>query len=336
MTTALTLLPPIALLVGMLRLQSWTANGTLAAIVAAAAVSIILGFLQVAGSDVSWYLYRVTNIGVAVGAFANGNHFATLLLIAMPVAAALATTGWRLAKARQDRSLIAALAIAAAALLAIGLLVNGSTAALLIGPPVAAATAMLAMRLPPPRVRQGLTAIGLFLVIAATSFVVFGKDLPGWDTRASIETRMEYWSKSLRIAQEQALTGSGIGTFQQVYRRSEDPGAVNRWYANHAHNDYLEIALEGGIPALLLLTLFLLWWARKARDAWLEPTATVEQKAAAVASAAILVHSAIDYPLRTAAIMAVMAVCVALLAGAKGPSRSRPQEQGQVARHATL
>ena len=82
--------------------------------------------------------------------------------------------------------------------------------------------------------------------------------------------------------------------------------------------------------------MLILWRASNDLDARLEPTPTVEQKEAAVASAAILVHSAIDYPLRTAAIMAVMAVCVALLAGAKGPSRSRPQEQGQVARHATL
>ncbi len=335
-TTALTLLPPVALLIGMLRLQSWSTNWLLAAIVAAAAISIVLGVLQVTGSDASWYFYKVTNIGVAVGTFANGNHFATLLLISIPVAAALATLRWRNAETRHQRSLTAALAVTAAALLAIGFLVNGSTAVLLIGPLVAGATAMLVMRLPPRRVRQGLAAIGLFLAIAAATFAFVGKDLPDWGTHASIETRMEYWSKSLRAAQDQALTGSGIGTFQQVYRRYEDPGAVNRWYANHAHNDYLEIALEGGIPALLLLVLFLVWWARQARDAWLAPTATVEQKAAAVASAAILVHSIFDYPLRTAAIMAVMAVCVALLAGARGSVRSGRLEDSQAAKHATL
>lgn len=335
-TTAMTLLPPFAVLVGMLRLRAWSTSGIFAAIVAAAALSIVLGVLQVTGNDASWYFYKITNLGIAVGTFANGNHFATLLLIAMPVLAALATNRWRAAQSRQERSLVAALATAAAALLLIGILVNGSTAVLLIGPSAAAASAMLAMRLPPRRVRQGLAGIGLFLAIGAVALITVGKDLPSWGTDASIETRMEFWSKSLRAAQDQALTGSGIGTFQQVYRRYEDPGAVHRWYANHAHNDYLEIALEGGIPALLLLALFLVWWARQAREAWLAPTATAKQKAAAVASAAILLHSAFDYPLRTAAIMAVMAACLALLAGAKGKVRPARLKDRQTARHAAL
>lgn len=335
-TTAMTLLPPLALLVGMLRLRAWSISGMLAAIIVAAALSIVLGVLQVTGGDASWYFYRITNLGIAVGAFANGNHFATLLLIAMPVLAALATIRWRAAENRQERLRIAALAIAAAALLVIGMAVNGSAAVLLLGPPVAGATAMLAMQLPPRRLRQGLAATGLFLAISVAALVTVGKDLPGWGTNASIETRMEFWSKTLRATQDQALTGSGIGTFQQVYRRYEDPGAVDRWYANHAHNDYLEIALEGGLPALLLLALFLLWWARQAGEAWLAPTATPERKAAAVASTAILLHSAFDYPLRTAAIMAVMAVCLSLLAGAKGTTRARDSDKRDVARHATL
>jgi O-antigen ligase len=121
-----------------------------------------------------------------------------------------------------------------------------------------------------------------------------------------------------------------------VYRHYEDPGAVDRWYANHAHNDYLEIALEGGVPAILLLVLFLAWWIKQAREAWLTPTGTPEQKAAAIASAAILLHSSFDYPLRTAAITAVMAVCLALLAGARGVTRLGSSDGRQAARHATL
>ena len=334
-TTAMTLLPPLAVLVGMLRLRCWNIGWMFAAILAGAAASILLGVLQVTGGE-SWYYYQRTNIGVAVGAFANGNHFATLLLASMPVLAALATARWRSAKAKQERSLTGAMAIAGAAVLLIGLLINGSSAVLLLGLPVAAATAMLAMRLRPRRLRQGLAAIGLSLLIAAAALVTVGKSLPGWGTNASIETRMEFWSKTARATKDQLLTGSGIGTFQQAYRRYEDPGAVDRWYANHAHNDYLEIALEGGVPAILLLILFLTWWARQAREAWMAPVSTPEQKAAAVASAAILLHSSFDYPLRTAAIMGVMAVCLALLAGARGTKRSGNSDGREAARHATL
>ena len=84
---------------------------------------------------------------------------------------------------------------------------------------------------------------------------------------------------------------------------------------------------------LALLVLFLAWWARQAREAWMAPASAPELKAAAVASAVILLHSSFDYPLRTAAIMAVMAVCLALLAGARPRTRSDGQP---AARHATL
>jgi O-antigen ligase len=253
----------------------------------------------------------------------------------MPVLAALAVPGWRSANA-QRKSLAGALTIGVAAMLVVGILVNGSAAILLLGVPVAAATAMLALRLPARRLRQGLATVAVLLAIATAALVTVGKDLPGWGTSASIETRMDYWTKTVRAVEDHGLTGSGFGTFEQVYRGYEDPGAVDRYYVNHAHNDYLEIALEGGIAALILLAAFLIWWAWQARTAWLTPTGTPDQKAAAVASAAILLHSGFDYPLRTAAIMAVMAACLALLAGARGITRSSTSDGRPAARHATL
>ena len=331
--TGLTLLPPLALLVGMLRLRAWSASWMLAAILLGAVASILLGILQVTTGGGSWYFYRITNLGTAVGAFANANHFATLLLVSLPALAALATSQWQSADNPQGRSLTGAVVLAAGAILILGVLINASAAVLLLGPPVAAGSALLALRLPPRRVRQGLAAVGVMLLIAAAALVTVGKDLPGWGTSASIETRVEYWSKTVQAAQDEALTGSGFGTFQQVYRQYESPGGIDRFYANHAHNDYVEIALEGGFPAILLLALFFAWWVRQGREAWMGPAATIEQKAAAVASAAILLHSSFDYPLRTAAISAVMAVCLGLMAGARSRVTS---SRGETARHATL
>jgi O-antigen ligase len=334
---ALTLLPPLAVLIGMVRLQAWTVGGMLGAIVLAAVLSVLLGVLQVTGGDGSWYFYRITNLGVAVGTFANGNHFATFLLAAIPLLAGLGVSEWRTAAARsQRRSLTAALSIAAAAVFAVGILINGSAAIFLLGPPVAVATMLLAMWLSLNRLRQGLVAIALLLAVAAALLVTVGKDLPGWGTSASIETRTEYWAKTVAATKEHGLAGSGFGTFRRIYRQQEDPGTVNRWYVNHAHNDYLELALEGGVGAVLLLALFLFWWTGRARDAWLAPTGTPEQKAVAVASAVILLHSSFDYPLRTAAVMALMAACLAILAGARGASRGDRADGRPKARHATL
>jgi O-antigen ligase len=335
MTTALTLLPPLALVVGMLRLPYWRTSWMFAAIVAATAISIVLGVLQVSSGNADWYFYRWTNLGVAVGTFANGNHFATLLLAAVPAIAALAIPlrgnkpkhGWQWVSVTS--------AIAAAFLLVVGLVINGSMAMFVIGPAVAAATAMMVVRLSPRRRRQGLVlAVGL-LAAAGAVLVVAGRAMPGGGMGASIETRQEYWRVSLGAMKDQWLTGSGFGTFVQTYHRYEDPALADRWFANHAHNDYLELVLEGGLPAALLLAVFLLWWLGRARHAWGMDSAAVEQRAAAIASAAILVHSLFDFPLRTAGISALFAVCLALLAGAAGAASRKFDDRDRV-RHATL
>ena len=330
--SALVLLPPLALLVAMLRLRSWRAEHMLVALLAGTGISILLGVLQVTSGD-RWYFHQVTNLGVAVGTFANANHFATLLLVAIPVLCALAIGRRRAARGKQQRSLSLLLSVIAAAILLIGILMCRSAAFLLIGPPVVAATVMMAMRLPRVRVRQGFLAIALLVLLAGGALVFAGDRLPGWGTTASVETRKEYWATSLKAAERQSLTGWGFGTFQEAYRRYEDATKVDRFYVNHAHNDYAEIAVEGGIPTLLLVAIFLLWWTGRARQAWTSAGATIEQKAASIASAAILLHSLFDFPLRTSAMTAVLGLCLALLAGARGVPRSDGKEKP---RHATL
>jgi len=335
LASALTLLPPLAVLVGMMRLRCWSSGWMVLAIIVGAAISIVLGMLQVSsGGQGTWYFYQRTNLGVAVGTFANGNHFATLLLATMPLLAALAAAKWRSASSQQDRSLIVALGLGATALLGFGVLINRSSAMLMLGPPVAAAAALLLFRLSRQRLFQGGAAIGLVLAVAAAGVVV-ARDVPAWGIGASIDTRTQFWSRSLTAAKDHALAGSGFGTFQKVYRQYEDPAAVDRWYVNHAHNDYLELAVEGGVPAILLTLVFLWWWAGRGRELWLSPTA-LEQKGALIASAAILLHSALDYPLRTAAISVVFAFCLAMLAGARGASRPSAFDEQDQARHATL
>jgi O-antigen ligase len=98
-----------------------------------------------------------------------------------------------------------------------------------------------------------------------------------------------------------------------VYQLYEDPARVTTTYVIHAHNDYAELALEMGVAGILLMVLFLGWWGRASWRAWLGDAGPYA-RAASIASAAILVHSLVDFPLRTAAISGVFAMCLALLA----------------------
>jgi O-antigen ligase len=128
-----------------------------------------------------------------------------------------------------------------------------------------------------------------------------------------------------------------VGTFVDIYRVYEDPVDVDPIYMNHAHSDYVELALETGLPGVALILAFLLWWGSRTSSAWRRDKPDHFVMAASIASAAILAHSIVDYPLRTAAIGVVFACCCALLAGARTVRRSRQvrQDPAAGAKHVT-
>jgi O-antigen ligase len=121
--------------------------------------------------------------------------------------------------------------------------------------------------------------------------------------------------------------GSGAGSFETLYPRYEDPGTITPTYTSHAHNDYLEIALEFGAPGVLLLIAFLVWWVGRIRSIWASPAADPYAQAATIVTAALLLHSIVEYPLRTAGISAVMAAFLAIMAR---PGQQKPGDDADL------
>ena len=66
------------------------------------------------------------------------------------------------------------------------------------------------------------------------------------------DDRWHVWAQTLPLAAQFPLTGAGLGTFPYLERMSRPPDPGIDWFYNHAHNEYLELLLEGGIPALVL------------------------------------------------------------------------------------
>lgn len=62
--------------------------------------------------------------------------------------------------------------------------------------------------------------------------------------------RPQWWQTSLELIQKYPLTGIGLGRFRHEYQSSGPPEQYNVPY--HAHNIYLHIAVEHGMPSLLL------------------------------------------------------------------------------------
>ena len=79
-----------------------------------------------------------------------------------------------------------------------------------------------------------------------------------------------------------------------------------------------ELALELGIAGIALMLTFLCWWAVAVWRVWRSAEAGPFIRAASIASAAILAHSVVDFPLRTAAIASTFAMCIALLGDRRG------------------
>src|SRR5262249_18441631 len=124
---------------------------------------------------------------------------------------------------------------------------------------------------------------------------------------------------TLRAAIANLPFGSGFGTFTPVYEQFAPRTLVADYYVNHAHNDWLELWLTGGIPAIVLLVAFLVWLVAAIVRVWKSrgPEASTLDLALAQAASIVIVllllHSALDYPLRIAALTVLFAIACAYL-----------------------
>jgi O-antigen ligase len=282
------------------------------AIVTGMLAAIFLGALQVAGGpNSSAYFYEIHSPR-AIGFFANGNHMATLLLVGIPMAAALVVS----AKSKRETSAVAryGLGLSIFLLVIVGIVLNGSRAAVGLSIPVIIASAALF----PATVRWRGTALAvsaLSLVVGIAVIVsnpIAAAELTS-NQSANVGSRGEIWRTTARAISDSFPVGTGLGSFQNVYHRYENPEQVTLSYVNHAHNDYVEIALELGAGGIVLTGLFLIWWAIVASRIWIAPHSSPFARAATIATAAILAHSFVDFPLRTGAISAIFAACIGLM-----------------------
>lgn len=69
---------------------------------------------------------------------------------------------------------------------------------------------------------------------------------------ASTSARVLLWKSTVQIARDHPITGTGWGTFAAEYPAYRDPSEYSTG-GLYAHNDYLQLAAEGGGAALLLL-----------------------------------------------------------------------------------
>jgi O-antigen ligase len=302
------------------------------AILAGMVGSILLGAVQVAGGpDSAAYFYRIHSPG-AVGFFANQNHMATLLLLGIPMAAALtSSTGWGRGK-HGPRYLIAG---ALFVLIIIGIVLTGSRAAISLAIPVSLASVTLV-----PHLRRWRTPALVLSSVGFVAAVIAVAAMPIAGTvnvqSSSSGSRLQIWSNTAKMIEDNFPAGTGLGSFEQVYHRYEPVDNIGPVYVNHAHNEYLEIVAELGLPGLILLLVFLIWWMAAGWKIWRFPGSSVFARAATIGSAVILIHSLVDFPIRTAAVSAIFGVCLGLMVRHPGSTRGGDSVMRRPVRHVQL
>jgi len=218
----------------------------------------------------------------------------------------------------------------------VGLAINGSLAGLGLIVPVTGATLLLMLR--NRKIPLWPVALVLLFTLASVAAVFSGRfdnNLISDEAQSSAFSRYTTFTRSLDAAKDHLPFGSGLGTFQPIYRTYEDPGRVTSTYINHVHSDWIELFLETGLLGLGLVLLFLVWWGRRTVAIWRAAEPDYFGRAASVAIAAVMAHSLVDYPLRTVAISTIFAACCAFMArSGTAPTReSRRPADKRPARH---
>ena len=295
-------------------------------VVAVAFAQVLFGLLQIAGGQHSPLYFGAMTYGPPIGSFANRNHYANYLAMALAAHVWLAYESYRIVKSESGRGAFhrghrMALWVAGGLLLVLGILMSRSRGAALFGLPMAGiALALVSLRVNGwARGWKFAATVMVLLVLSAAALVGF----EGATARFSsdqLANSAGFRTSLARTSLQGALAfwpwGSGWGTYDLVYPRFQPAEIAG--YANHAHMDYVEMLFEGGIFFVLLALVFVLLAARRAialAGAALQGRILDRETMAAalcgVGLLGLLLHSLVEFNMRIPA----NAILGALLAG---------------------
>ncbi|BDW83619.1 hypothetical protein MACH24_30570 [Erythrobacter sp. Dej080120_24] len=289
-----------------------------------------LGLLQVLGGAHSpLYFYAITNRGFPVGIFANENHSALLSAMTLVIIARLGLS----AATAMDARWVRLAYVPAFILVLLAVLISGSRAGLVFALIALGAGGTMAWleRLGQARqsgrqalasdggVNRWLPAFALAVMFGLIMAFLVLERTPAFEdlfARSSFEDlRWSIWPFLKGMMQTHWLLGTGFGSFDRVYQIYEPTDLLMRAYLNQAHNDWAQVVIEGGLPAVMIAFAAIIWLAGSIRSIW------SRKKAAAIFWFAILAilgaASLVDYPLRTPIFQSLALWLVIVLADEK-------------------
>lgn len=275
-----------------------------------------------------FYPYQISNRGFPVGFFANRNHSAILSAIT------LVLLFYQLSEDRARKlGAVSRLGLAFGGLVPLlAILLSGSRTGLLLGGAALVLGAVMMWlsrprapeelsrradrpgRMPGPAV-LGAVAIGAAAALGALIYWQAPGALVAIGGTGDFEDmRWQIWPVLLDMVRSYGVLGTGFGSFDRVFMIHEPDTLLLPTYVNQAHNDFLQLIIEGGLPAVALAGWCMVWIGR----ALIAVRANAPDAARVLAWAAmiafILIGSLFDYPLRTPLFQLVAVVLLAILA----------------------
>jgi O-antigen ligase len=333
---ASSLVVPAATLLLVSALDERERRWLLGLLLALVSASTLIGLLQFSGTRFDHPLVNGT-VGAVSGAFANRNHFALFTAFGCLLAPVWAFVGER--EARWRGSVAGGLV----AIFALTILASGSRVGILVG--VLALGVGLALswagirrelRRAPKWVFPSLIAVIVGTVAILVLISVAADRAQSVNRALAADVGQDMRSRGLATVLAMIETyfpvGTGFGSFDPMFRIHEPFALLKPTYFNHAHNDFLEIVLDGGLPALILLLAALGWWAFASVRVWragADPRYMVPKLGSAILLL-VFIASAFDYPARTPMMMAMIVIAAVWLSrGAAAAARAALPEQDQ-------
>jgi len=317
----LSLVPMVVVILIAVALPLRQRSHLLFAIVAVAAISALLGIVQVSSGG-PW-LYARRQGDFAVGLIANRNAHADFLLIALLAVTTLAKIHAARLRAPLSRVLLGALGL----YFVLSVVLTGSrTGMALLSVPFLHAVWLFRSSLLSKNAWRTLLAIPLAGALAVVGLLM----TDGGNLQRSLDRfgqtsdgrLTDIWPDALYAAQQSWPIGTGMGSFVPVFESVEQLEVVDETNPNRAHSDYLEITMEAGAVGIVLVLATLAAFAWRCRTIMVHDSGLQKVLASfALGTGLILAtHSLVDYPLRTITLSAAMAVAVALLFRPRSPA----------------
>ena len=317
----LALIPAVAMMWAVSTLRHRDRRFLVLVIALLALAGAALGALQLAGGPEAFRLYEKSHRGWLTAFHANRNAAVDVLIFG-----SLALTAWY-ASAHDDRR--APLVLAIQLVLVVATVMTGSRAG------IALLLVALGFHLAILRRKEigkgmkatlGVAAGLLFALVALPLVLGSNSQLARVAARfdATGDARFPLWHDTLAAIQSYGWAGSGIGTFTNAFLPHESLEYLGPASPNRAHNDYLEVLLETGILAPVVLLGGAAVIGFTARRAWrMSPQDHAIHLFALGGLAIVALHSIVDYPLRNMAIACLAAAMVGLLTPSAGGGRGR-------------